>query len=129
MTKVSAANAAIVPFKERLLDNGAVERTVKIRGGEYRGHVLRFTKHSEDRYTVYGLSRLPYVCISIERRRPGQKEVPLHDSWARYALRPEHEWVASELVHDCYWGTLGVGATPEDAYRNTFNRFRKGWPA
>jgi len=129
MTKVAVTDANAVPFKERLLNNGAVERTVKIRGGQYRGHVLRFTKHSDDRYTVYGLSCLPYVCISIERRHSWQTEVPLHDSWARFTLRPEHEWIASERVHDSYYGTLGVGSTPKEAFRNTFNRFREGWPA
>jgi hypothetical protein len=129
MTKTASKRIPGLPtFKERLLDNGAVERTVKIRAGEYRGHVLRFTKHSENRYTVYGLSALPNSGIVIERREH-RDTVLLEDCGWLYTLRPEHQWIASKLSANSYYGVMGVGATPEEAYRNTFDRFRPGWPA
>lgn len=110
------------------MDNGAVERTVRVTKGEYRGHKLTFTRHSVDRYTVFGLSPLPYEGISVERRKD-EDTVLLEDSGVLYQLRPEHQWIAHSIKQRSYYGVLGVGNTPEQAYANTFDRFRPEWPA
>lgn len=129
MTEITGQSTAPLPrFKERLLDNGAIERTVRVTKGDYRGQKLVFTRHSDDRYTVFGLSPLPYEGISIERRKY-ENEVLLEDSGVRYPLRPEHLWIAHSIKQRCYYGVLGVGATPEEAYANSFDWRRPGWPA
>jgi hypothetical protein len=129
MTESATQPKAPLPrFKERLLDNGVVERIVRVTKGDYRGRLLSFKKHSADRYTVFGLSPLPYEGISIERRKYEQ-EVLLEDSGVLYPLRPEHLWIAHSIRQRSYYGVLGVGATPEEAYANTFDWRRPSWPA
>jgi hypothetical protein len=103
--------------------NGALVYKVRVTAGYHKGRLLTFTKHSPDRYTVFGLSELAISGISIEKRK-GELEVLLHDSGHMLTLGEDVEWIAHSYLQDRgYYGVLGVGRTAEEAYKRTFNRF------
>jgi len=103
--------------------NGTLVHTVRVPRGFYKGHLLTFTQHSPDRYTVFGFSPLPSCGVSIERRSKYQDEVlRSHDS-AVISLRDEDQWIAYDFRANSYYGALAVGATAEEAYNNMFDRF------
>lgn len=96
---------------------------VLVESGEYAGRRLKFTQHSQDRYTVFGMSSLSTKGISIERRTPHQESVLLYDSSIVHTLRDGEEWIAYCVIAGCYYGVLGIGAEPEEAYAKAFHRF------
>ena len=102
--------------------NGTLVCKVRVSKGLYKGHLLTFTQHSPDRYTVYGFSPLPSCGVSIERRGKYQDEVlRSHDS-VRVQLRDVDQWVAHDFRANSYYGALAAGATAEEAYNNMFDR-------
>lgn len=102
--------------------NGSLIYRVRVPRGFYKGHLLTFTQHSSDRYTVYGLSPLPNCGVSIERRKYQDEVLRSHDS-VRVRLRDVDQWIVHDFRANSYYGTLAVGATAEEAYNNMFDRF------
>jgi hypothetical protein len=121
MTK-GKASAALPPYTERISGNGAIERKVRVTHGAYRGRTLTFMKHSDDRYTVFGLSPLPYQGVAIERRKHEIGALQ-YDTGAMLTLREEDRWLAHEFSSNSYYGVLALGPTPEEAYQKLFHRF------
>ena len=115
------------PRKSRLANgrvgaNGTVVYQVRVRSGYYRGHVVTFTQHSENRYTVFGLSGLATVGMSIERRDKFLEKVTMHDSGAVRVLSDEDQWIAYHYSSRSYYGALAVGRTAQEAYERTFDQ-------
>lgn len=104
------------------MSNGAIVHKVRVTLGCYNkggSRVLVFTKHDEDRYTVFGLTPIKNNGISIERRKHEEK-VLRHFDGAQYTLGPDDLWIAYKYANNSYYGYIGVGATPEAAYKNCF---------
>lgn len=103
--------------------NGTLVHHVLVESGDYAGRRLTFTQHSPDRYTVFGMSSHPTLGISIERRTRHQESVLLYDSGMAHALCEDEQWLAYYVIANGYYGVLGLGATPEEAYARAFSRF------
>ena len=103
--------------------NGTIVHHVMVMSGDDAGRRLTFTQHSPDRYTVFGLSSLPTEGISIERRTRHQGSVLMYDSGMDHALREDEQWLAYCVIANSYYGVLGLGATPEEAYAKASCRF------
>lgn len=115
--------ASTVGWKGEVTGNGALVHRVRVTAGRYKGHVLTFTQHSPDRYTVFGLVSDPNDGISIERRKQYQDQVLLHDSGAMLTLGEKDLWIAHSYRARSYYGVLAIGCSPQEAYENTFNRW------